>query len=52
MNNCADDFDYIIDEPVSIKPNFDNIPNDFKEHPNWLLWKLELTLNGQKFLIK
>ena len=47
MNNCADDFEVIIDEPVSIKPNFDNIPNDFKEHPNWLLWKLELTAKGK-----
>lgn len=47
MNNCADDFEVIIDEPVTIKPNFNNIPNDFKEHPNWLLWKLELTSKGK-----
>src|SRR5262249_36511512 len=30
-------------KPVALKPNFDGIPLELRERPNWLLWRYERT---------
>ena len=44
--DCSDDFEVLSPLPISILET-NNIPKEFKQHSNWLLWKKEPVMDSK-----